>query len=127
MEIIIHSEEEEVLKKVIHERKDQEAARLSRFLSLKDLSRTPGSPLNEIVNRTLKVKNLKNFDTIQIPEIIAVDVLFDLFNMPPGHPARSTSDTYYVDNTHVLRTHDTVFWYYYLRHSSILDKIKKQE
>ncbi|MDP2642186.1 MAG: hypothetical protein Q8P21_02760, partial [bacterium] len=55
--------------------------------------------------------------------IIPVDIMFDLFNMPPGHPARSKSDTYYVDDNHVLRTHDTVFWYYYLNHPLIKEKI----
>lgn len=127
MEIVIHSDEEEALKKVIDTRKDQEAVRIKRFLDMKDLSRTEDSPLHEIVNRTLKVKSLKGFDVIKIPEIVPVDILFDLFNMPPGHPARSTSDTYYVDETHVLRTHDTVFWHYYLKHPSIQEKIKKEE
>lgn len=127
MEIVIHSDEEEALKKVIDTRKDQEAVRIKRFLDMKDLSRTADSPLHEIVNRTLKVKSLKGFDIIKIPEIVSVDILFDLFNMPPGHPARSTSDTYYVDETHVLRTHDTVFWHYYLKHPLIQEKIKKQE
>ncbi|MEX2013546.1 MAG: hypothetical protein WD897_01365 [Parcubacteria group bacterium] len=92
-----------------------------------DLSRMPASPLHEIVNRTLGVKSLKGFDIIKIPEIISTEILFDLFNMPPGHPARSRSDTYYVDDNHVLRTHDTVFWYYYLKHPSIKEKIKNNQ
>jgi phenylalanyl-tRNA synthetase alpha chain len=79
---------------------------MRRYLAMPDLSRTPGSPLYEIVKRTLSVKSLENFDTIKIPEIIPADILFDLFNMPAGHPARSKSDTYYVDERSVLRTHD---------------------
>ena len=64
---------------------------------------------------------------IQIPEIIPTNILFDLFNMPPGHPARSKSDTYYIGDDNVLRTHDTVFWYYYLNHSEIKKRIENKE
>jgi phenylalanyl-tRNA synthetase alpha chain len=41
--------------------------------------------------------------------------------------ARSKSDTYYVDEKNVLRTHDTVMWYYYLNLPEIKEKIAKQE
>lgn len=125
--IIIQSDEEDKLRKALEARNDPESERLKRFLDMPDLSRTEGSPLNEIVDRTLKVKQLEGFDIIKIPEIISTEILFDLFNMPPGHPARSKSDTYYVDENHVLRTHDTVFWYYYLHHQSIKEKIKNHQ
>ena len=77
-----------------------------------DLSRLEGSPIKEIVDRARIVKSLSGFDEIEIPEIIPVNILFDLFNMGEDHPARSRSDTYYIDQKNVLRTHDTVFWYY---------------
>ncbi len=125
--IVIKSTDEVKLKEALESRTDQEATRLKRFLSLPDLARTPGSPLHEIVRRASSVKSLEDFDVIKIPEIVPTDILFDLFNMPPGHPARSTSDTYYVDETHVLRTHDTVFWYYYLNSPEIKERIKKRE
>ena len=126
-EIFIKSEEETRLREALEDKHDSDSERLKRFLALPDLSRTEGSPLKEIVERTLQVKSLKGFDIIEIPEIISVDILFDLFNMPEGHPARSKSDTYYVDETHVLRTHDTVFWYYYLNHPTIKERIAKGE
>ncbi|MEX2014235.1 MAG: hypothetical protein WD896_02680 [Parcubacteria group bacterium] len=125
--IVIRSEEEEKLRQALEKRGDAEALRLKRFLDMPDLSRTPSSLLGEIVNRTLKVKKFEGFDIIKVPEINNTEILFDLFNMPPGHPARSKSDTYYVDENHVLRTHDTVFWYYYLNHPSIKEKIKNNE
>lgn len=125
--IVIKSDEEEKLRKLLDGKKDSESERLKRFLSMPDLSRTPNGPLHEIVERTLKTKGLKGFDVIKIPEIIPTEILFDLFNMPEGHPARSKSDTYYVDEGNVLRTHDTVFWYYYLNHPSIKEKIKNKE
>ncbi|MDO8470870.1 MAG: hypothetical protein Q7S63_02740 [bacterium] len=125
--IEIASPEEQEMRKALEKRGDLEAKRLLRFLNLPDLSRTEGSPLKEIVDRTRNVKSLEGFDVIKIPEIIAVPILFDMFNMPPGHPARSTSDTYYVNDENVLRTHDTVFWYYYLNHPVIQERIKKNE
>jgi phenylalanyl-tRNA synthetase alpha chain len=127
MDIVINSPEEEKIRGQLEARHDAEAERIKRFLNLPDLSRTPGSPLKEIVARASAVKSLQGFDVIKIPEIIPGQILFDLFNMPPGHPARSKSDTYYVDAENVLRTHDTVFWYYYLNHPEIKKKIANRE
>lgn len=126
-EIVVDSPEEKKLIKELEKRHDPEAERLKRFLNMPDLSRTEGSPLKEIVDRTLEVKSLDGLDIIKVPEIIPVDILFDLFNMPVGHPARSKSDTYYVDEGNVLRTHDTVFWYYYLREPHIQEKVRNKE
>jgi phenylalanyl-tRNA synthetase alpha chain len=123
----VPTDEQDKLKKTLANRTDAEASRIRRYLAMPDLSRTEGSPLKEVVDRTLAVPSLKDLDVIEVPEINPTHVLFDLFNMPEGHPARSKSDTYYVDDTHVLRTHDTVFWYYYLNHPSIRAKIAKQE
>lgn len=125
--ITIDSPEEAKLRHELETRNDAEAKRMLRFLNMPDLSRKGGGPLKEIIERATKVKSLEGFDIIQIPEIIPTNVLFDLFNMPPGHPARSKSDTYYVDDDHVLRTHDTVFWYYYLNHPEIKKRIENKE
>lgn len=125
--IEISSTEDIELKKSLEARTDAEAKRILRFLNMPDLSRTEGSPLKEIVDRTLAVKSLDGFDVIKIPEIIPTNILFDLFNMPPGHPARSKTDTYYADDNHALRPHDTVFWYYYLNHPIIKERISNKE
>jgi phenylalanyl-tRNA synthetase alpha chain len=125
--IKITSPEEVALKKNLESKNDVYSMRLKRYLSMPDLSRTDDSPLKEIVDRASKTESLKGFDVIEIPEIIPTDIMFDLFNMPPGHPARSKSDTYYVDDGHVLRTHDTVFWYYYLNDPEIKKRILKKE
>lgn len=125
--IIIVNPQEQQLRQALEARDDVEAQRIKRYLAMPDLSRTPGNPLQEIVQRTLQVPSLKGFDVIKIPEIIPTRILFDLFNMPEGHPARSKSDTYYVDEENVLRTHDTAFWYYLLNHPDIKEKIAKKE
>lgn len=123
----IISPEEASLKKDLESKTDAHSMRLKRYLSMPDLSRVPGSPLEEIVRKAKKVASLKDFDDIKIPEIVPTKILFDLFNMPEGHPARSPSDTYYVDENNVLRTHDTVFWYYYLNHPDIKKRIENKE
>jgi phenylalanyl-tRNA synthetase alpha chain len=123
-EIVIDSPEEQKLAHELKKRTDADALRELRFLSMPDLSRTSGHPLAEIVGRTLHTRGLADFDIIKIPEIVPAHVTFDLFNMPPGHSARSRSDTHYVSDTHILRTHDTVFWYYYLNLPEIQKKMK---
>lgn len=123
----ITSQEEVILKKDLESKTDAHSMRLKRYLAMPDLSRTPGSPLAEIVKKAKEVPSLKGFDDIKIPEIVPTNILFDLFNMLEGHPARSPSDTYYVDEKNVLRTHDTVFWYYYLNHPEIKKRIENKE
>lgn len=125
--IKVDTTEEDKIKAELEKRNDVEAKRIKKFLAMPDLSRTPNSPLKEIVDRASSIKSLKGFDIVEVPEIVPTKILFDLFNMPEGHPARSPSDTYYVDKENVLRTHDTVFWYYYLNNSQIKKKIENKE
>ena len=127
MEIIIDKDEEKRLRAHLEARTDAEAARMLRYLRMPDLSRTLGSPLFEIVERVKAVPQFANFDVTEIPEIVPSSVSFDLFDFPPDHPARSKSDTYYVDEENILRTHDTVFWYYYLNHPEVKARIARGE
>jgi phenylalanyl-tRNA synthetase alpha chain len=124
---IIPRDEEQKLLAGLNKREDIEAMRIKRYLAMADLSRTSGSPLNEIMKRVTSLPVLKDFDHIDIPEVIPTNILFDLFNFASDHPARSTSDTYYVDPKNVLRTHDTVMWYYYLNLPEIKKKIADKE
>lgn len=125
MDIKIPRVGEDRLRAELEGRADIEATRMKRYLAMPDLSRTPSSPLAEIVERVRNVPALAGFDVIEIPEIVPASVSFDLFDFPADHPARSTSDTYYVDKENILRTHDTVFWYYYLNQPEIKEKIAK--
>jgi phenylalanyl-tRNA synthetase alpha chain len=92
-----------------------------------DLSRTLSSPLYEIVQKVRSLAVLKDFDNVIIPEIVPATISFDLFNFSADHVARSTSDTYYVNPEQILRTHDTVMWYYYLQLPEIKKKIAQGE
>ena len=126
-DILIHNDEEEKLIVGLKDKTDIKSERLKRVLALPDLSRTEGSPLKAMVDRVLAIEEFADFDNVIIPEIIPTEILFDLFDFAKDHPARSESDTYYVDEKNVLRTHDTVFWYYYLNQPEIKQRIAEKK
>jgi len=125
--IVIQSDEETKLRKALEARNDSESERIKRYLAMPDLSRTPGSPIHEIVQRVIALPDFKDFDVIQVPEIVPTDISFDLFDFPLDHPVRSHSDTYYVDGSNILRTHTTVMWYYYLKNEYVKKKMAAGE
>jgi phenylalanyl-tRNA synthetase alpha chain len=124
---VIPRDEEKAYLAEFNKRNDIEAQRIKKYLAMPDLSRTEGSPLNEIMKRVTSLPVLKDFDHIDIPEVIPTSILFDMFNFAADHPARSKSDTYYINDKNVLRTHDTVMWYYYLNLPEIKAKIANKE
>lgn len=126
-EIVIDSPEERGLRAKLEERADAEGLRLKRFLAMPDLSRKEGSPIAEIVKRILASAYFKDLDIIKTPEIVPASVSFDLFDFPIDHPARSHSDTYYVDEKNILRTHTTVMWYYHLLDEEVKRRIAANE
>jgi len=123
----IDTSEENNLRVILDKREDMEAQRIKRYLSMEDLSRNEVSPLFEVAKRVKELSTFKNFDNVEIPEIVPASQSFDLFNFPAEHPARSKSDTYYVDEKNILRTHTTVCWYYYLNLPEIKEKVTKEE
>lgn len=127
MEIVISREEEQKLLKKLEERTDTEGMRMKRYLKMPDLTRTDGHPMKEIVRRIVSIKDFKNFDIIDVPEIMSTEVAFDLFDFPANHPTRSKSDTYYPDDNHILRTQTTVMWYYYFKQDSVKERLARKE
>lgn len=119
-------EEKKLLEK-LENRNDTEAIRMKRYLSMPDLSRTSTSPIYEIVQRILSQNDFKNFDTVKSPEIVPTSVTFDLYNFAPDHPARSHSDTYFIDDKNILRPHTTVMWYYYLQQPEVKERMARGE
>ena len=81
----------------------------------------------KLFEKARQVPVMQGFDNIIIPEIVPADVSFDLFDFAPNHPARSTSDTYYADKTHILRTHDTVMWYYYTQLPEVKERLARKK
>ncbi len=123
----ISLEEQKKLIEKLGERHDAEAMRIKHYLTMPDLSRTSGSPIGEVVQRVLASPYFKDLDVIEVPEIVPADISFDLFDFPADHPARSKSDTYYVDDKNILRTHTTVMWYYYLQQPDVKKRMNAGE
>jgi phenylalanyl-tRNA synthetase alpha chain len=123
MDIRISRVEEERLRGELEQRSDVDAARMKRYLAMPDLSRTPGSPIRELVERITSIPDYKNFDVIDVPEIMSTEIAFDLFDFPADHPARNKSDTYYADDDHILRTQTTVMWYYYFQQQAVKERL----
>jgi phenylalanyl-tRNA synthetase alpha chain len=127
MEIKADLSEEKELLTGLEKKEDAESKRMTRFLNMPDLSRTPGSPLHELVQRLVALPTFKIFDLIEVPQAVSTELAFDFFDFPKDHPARSTSDTYYVDSSHILRPHTTVMWYYYLRDGRVKERMQRKE
>jgi phenylalanyl-tRNA synthetase alpha chain len=127
MEYRISRDDEERALAGLGGRTDAEAARIRRYLAMPDLSRTPGSPLHEIIESAKKVPVLAGFDDVNIPEVVPASISFDLFDFAADHPARSKSDTYYVNDNDILRTHDTVMWYYYFNLPEVKARLAKRD
>jgi phenylalanyl-tRNA synthetase alpha chain len=127
MQYDIKLEKEEELLNNLKEKTDTESLRIKRYLSMDDLSRKENSPIKEIVDRILKIPDFKDFDIVKTSEVAPTDVTFDLYDFADDHPARSKSDTYYLDEKHILRPHTTVMWYYYLTQEEIKKKIENEE
>lgn len=125
--IEIDSPEEKKILEELEKRTDAEALRMKRFLKMPDLSRAEGSPIRGIAEKVVNIPDFKDFYVFEVPEIVSAKVSFDLFNFPADHPARSRSDTYYVNDDYILRTHTTVVWYYELQLPEMKEKIAKGE
>lgn len=117
-------EQKEILK-TLDSRTDTQGKRLKEYIALPDLTRLEGSPVKAITEQVINTESLKGFDLIKIPDITSPELIFDLFNFPKDHPARSSSDTYYVDKTHILRSHVSHMWKYYLDIPEVQEKLKK--
>ncbi len=118
--------EENRIRAELAKRNDTEAQRLLRYLSLPDLTRQAGSPVKAITERVLNLPSFLSFDLITTPEIIPAAVVFDLFNFPADHPARSRSDTYYANTTHILRPHTSLMWKYYLEIPEVKERLEQR-
>jgi len=95
-------------------RDDAAAERIRWMLELPDLTRAHRSPVRHLRERVLQTPCLAGADDVTFPEIVPVERNFDLLNAPADHPSRRPSDTYYLDESHVLRTQTTSMWGWYL-------------
>ncbi|MEK7546652.1 MAG: hypothetical protein AAB536_00510 [Patescibacteria group bacterium] len=126
-EIVITSPEEDGLRAELEKRTGADASRMKRFLKMPDLSVKDGSPIRELVRRIVEISDFRTFGVVRVPEIVPTKESFDLFNFPADHPSRSRSDTYYVNDDYILRTHTTIMWYYYFGLEAVKKKVSNGE
>jgi len=124
-EIVINDPNEAVLIKELHARTDIKAERIKRLLALPDLTKKENSPVKILFDQILNLPRFKDFDLVDFPRIVSAADDFDLLNTPKDHPSRKETDTYYVDENHVLRTQMTVMWSFYLKDKEVLEKLEK--
>jgi phenylalanyl-tRNA synthetase alpha chain len=124
--IVIQDKEEQVLISELNQRTDVKAERIKRFLAFPDLTKKQGSPVKILFDQIINLPVFKDFDIVEFPRIVTTEQCFDILNVPKDHPARKETDTYYLDETHILRTHTTAFWPFYLRDKSVLEKLEKE-
>ncbi len=124
--IIIKDEKEGALIEELNKRNDIKAERIKKLLALPDLTKKENSPVKILTEEIIKLPRFADFDLVDIPRIVSVEDDFDLLNTPKDHPSRRETDTYYLDQTHILRTQMTVMWPYYLRDKDVLERLKKE-
>jgi phenylalanyl-tRNA synthetase alpha chain len=113
------------LLKNLNKRKDTEAERIKKFLAFPDLTKKENSPVKILFDQIINLPMFKGFDLVDFPKIVTVEQCFDLLNVPKDHPSRRKTDTYYLDDIHLLRTHTTTFWSFYLKDKEVLERLKK--
>ena len=123
--IVIEDKNEKKLIEDLNKRDDIKAERIKRFLALPDLTKKESSPVKILFDQIINLPIFQDFDIVEFPRIITTEQCFDLLNTPYNHPARKETDTYYLDDIHVLRTQTTAFWSFYLKDQEVLDRLDK--
>jgi len=118
-------EEKEIISR-LDKQMDFKSLRLKKLLALPDLTKREHSPVKILFDQILKLSRFKDFDIVDFPRVVTVEENFDLLNTPKDHPSRRETDTYYVDENHVLRTQMTVMWSFYLKDKEILKKLEEK-
>lgn len=76
-------------------------------LTLPGVPRAVGSehPVSSVTNEIVAILGRLGYSLRQGPLIESDFYNFEALNIPKNHPARDMQDTFFVDQTHVLRTH----------------------
>lgn len=124
--MVMRNPDENALLKKLEMRHDVNAERIKRLLNLPDLTKQENSPVKILFDRILSLPRFKDFDIVEFPRIVTVEENFDLLNTPKDHPSRGKTDTYYIDERHILRTQMTVMWSFYLKDKEVLEKLERE-
>ncbi|MDO5690482.1 MAG: phenylalanine--tRNA ligase subunit alpha [Tissierellia bacterium] len=89
-------------------------ARLAKIIEEEELDVTANlsevrvgsrNPLNRTMEELEELFRSMGFSVVDGPEIDTVDNNFTFLNFPENHPSIEMSDTFYIDEKHLLRTH----------------------
>ena len=123
--IAISDPNEKALIDGLEKRTDIKAERIKRLLRLPDLTKKENSPVKILADRIINLPRFKDFDLMDFSRIVTVEQNFDVLNAPKDHPSRCESDTYYLNDTYILRTQTTAMWPFYLRDPEVSERLKK--
>jgi len=86
---------------------EQQLATETLDITLPGRKITPASvhPVTQTMERIQAIFTSMGFATATGPEIEDDFHNFEALNIPANHPARAMHDTFYIDDTHLLRTH----------------------
>ena len=102
--IVIEDPDEKTLIEELNKRSDIKAERIKRLLALSDLTKKEHSPVKILFDQIINLPRFDGFDIVEFPKVITVEQCFDLLNTPKNHPSRGETDTYCLDDIHILRT-----------------------
>ncbi|MDD6301715.1 MAG: phenylalanine--tRNA ligase subunit alpha [Bacillales bacterium] len=109
----INSIKNEISEKLEHKRKALEEAKLKEKLekevvdfTLPSFSYQKGSkhPFQIIVDQVSEIFIGMGYDIAEGPEVELDFFNFELLNVPKDHPARDMQDSFYIDETHLMRS-----------------------
>jgi phenylalanyl-tRNA synthetase alpha chain len=123
--IVIEDPKEKVLIEELNGRSDIKAERIKRLLALPDLTKKENSPVKILFDQIINLPRFDGFDIVEFPKVVTIEQCFDLLNTPKDHPSRKETDTYYVNESYILRTQMTTFWSFYLKNNEVLERLKK--
>lgn len=96
------NKEEELKNKELNDKLEKESIDIS--LPSKKIKRGSRHPFNRIVEDVEDFFVSMGYDVVDGPELETDENCFRLLNLPDGHPARDTQDTFYIDEEYLLRT-----------------------
>ena len=110
---LINSIKVDITEKVEEKRKALEEKKLQEKLAKEvidftlpssDYSKGSKHPFNLIVDEVSRIFIGMGYDIVEGPEVELDHFNFELLNVPKGHPARDMQDSFYIDETHLMRS-----------------------
>ena len=102
IEQMIEEKESEFKNKDLQERLEKE--KIDVTLPATKVKRGSEHPLNRVIEEVEDLFVSMGYDVVSGPELETDENCFQRLNVPLGHPARDSQDTFYIDNEYLLRT-----------------------